>query len=149
MRDRASCVKVKLLHQLYRKKTIYLMSKSITQGMKYRRSLMKYAEKYCASRKFRSHICFWRQRRDGTAALLVCQSRRPRSRPRHAPQKSDAGLARAPAPSAAARLFPAPGEPVLCYAQNGTVSGRKAEKEGGNQNLMSRWPIPASACRRT
>ena len=63
------------------------MSKSITQDMAYRQSLMKYAEKYGvsrASRKFnksRSYIYFWRARWDGRAESLVCQSRRPHSPP--------------------------------------------------------------------
>ena len=63
------------------------MSKSITQDMAYRQSLMKYAEKYVVSRasrkynKSRSYIYFWKQRWDGTTASLACQSRRPRSHP--------------------------------------------------------------------
>ena len=46
------------------------MSKSITQDMAYRQSLMKYAEKYGVSRasrkynKSRSYIYFWKKRRD-------------------------------------------------------------------------------------
>ena len=50
------------------------MSKSITQDMAYRQSLMKYAEKYGVSRasrkynKSRSYIYFWKQRWDGTVA---------------------------------------------------------------------------------
>ena len=56
------------------------MSKSITQDMAYRQSLMKYAEEHGvgrASRKYnksRSYICFWKQRRDGTAASLAGHS---------------------------------------------------------------------------
>ena len=63
------------------------MSKSITQDMAYRQSLMKYAEKYGVSRasrkynKGRSYIYFWRARWDGSAASLACQSRRPHSHP--------------------------------------------------------------------
>ena len=63
------------------------MSKSITQDMAYRQSLMKYAEKYGVSRasrkynKSRSYIYFWKQRWDGSAASLACQSRRPHSHP--------------------------------------------------------------------
>ena len=63
------------------------MSKSITQDMSYRQSLMKYAEKYGESRasrkynKSRSYIYFWRSRWDGTEASLACQSRRPHSHP--------------------------------------------------------------------
>ena len=57
------------------------MSKSITQDMAYRQSLMKYAEKYGVSRasrkynKSRSYIYFWKQRWDGSVASLGCQSR--------------------------------------------------------------------------
>ena len=63
------------------------MSKSITQDIAYRQSLMKYAEKYgvnCASRRYnrsRSYIYFWKVRWDGTVESLVCQSRQPRSHP--------------------------------------------------------------------
>ena len=64
------------------------MSKSITQDMAYRQSLMKYAEKYGVSRanrkynKSRSYIYFWRARWDGSVASLACQSQRPHSHPR-------------------------------------------------------------------
>ena len=63
------------------------MSKSITQDMAYRQSLMKYAEKYGVSRasrkynKSRSYIYFWKQRWDGSVTSLGCQSRRPHSHP--------------------------------------------------------------------
>ena len=63
------------------------MSKSITQDMAYRQSLMKYAEKYGVSRasrkynKSRSYIYFWRARWDGSVESLACQSRRPHSHP--------------------------------------------------------------------
>ena len=63
------------------------MSKSITQDMAYRQSLMKYAEKYGVSRasrkynKSRSYIYFWRARWNGTPESLECRSRRPRSHP--------------------------------------------------------------------
>ena len=63
------------------------MNKSITQDMAYRQSLIKYAEKYGvnrASRKYnknRSYIYFQKQRWDGSAASLACQSRRPHSHP--------------------------------------------------------------------
>ena len=63
------------------------MSKSITQDMAYRQSLMKYAEKYGVSRasrkynKSRSYIYFWKARWDGTVGSLDCQSRRPYSHP--------------------------------------------------------------------
>ena len=60
---------------------------SITQDMKYRQSLMKYAEKYGVSRasrkynKARSYIYFREARWDGTVESLRCQSRRPHSHP--------------------------------------------------------------------
>ena len=63
------------------------MSKSITQEMAYRQSLMKYAEKYGVSRasrrynKSRSYIYFWKARWDGSAESLACQSRRPHNHP--------------------------------------------------------------------
>lgn len=63
------------------------MSKSITQDMAYRQSLMKYAEKYGvnrASRKYnknRSYIYFWKARWNGTVESLSCRSRRPHSHP--------------------------------------------------------------------
>ena len=53
------------------------MSKSITQDMAYRQSLMKYTEKYGVSRasrkynKSRSYIYFWKSRWDGTVRLPV------------------------------------------------------------------------------
>ena len=49
---------------------------------------MKYAEKYGVSRasrkynKSRSYIYFWKQRWDGSAASLACQSKRPHSHPK-------------------------------------------------------------------
>ena len=63
------------------------MSKSITQDMAYRQSLMKYTEKYGVSRasrkynKSRSYIYFWKARWDGSVESLGCQSRRPHSHP--------------------------------------------------------------------
>ena len=64
------------------------MSKSITQDMAYRQSLMKYAQKYGVSRasrkynKARSYIYFWQARWDGSVASLACRSRRPHSHPK-------------------------------------------------------------------
>ena len=63
------------------------MSKSITQDMAYRQSLMKFAAKNGvskASRKYnksRSYIYFWLSRWDGSVESLACQSRRPHSHP--------------------------------------------------------------------
>ena len=56
--------------------------------MKFRYSLMRYAEKFGvarASRKYnkgKSYIYFWRARFDGSIESLACQSRRPHSHPR-------------------------------------------------------------------
>lgn len=63
------------------------MSKSITQDMAYRQSLMKFATKNGvskASRKYnksRSYIYFWLSRWDGSVESLACQSRRPHAHP--------------------------------------------------------------------
>lgn len=63
------------------------MSKSVTQDMAYRQSLMQYTKKYGVSRasrkynKSRSYIYFWKSRWDGSVASLACQSRRPHSHP--------------------------------------------------------------------
>ena len=71
------------------------MSKSITQDMAYRQSLMKYAEKYGVSRasrkynKSRSYIYFWKARWNGSIESLACQSRRPH---RHPNQHTEAEL---------------------------------------------------------
>lgn len=60
---------------------------SITQDMKWKQSLMKYAEKYGVSRasrkynKARSYIYFWKARWDGSVESLACESRRPHSHP--------------------------------------------------------------------
>ena len=60
---------------------------SITQDMKYRQSLMLYAQKYGVSRasrkynKSRSYIYFWKSRWDGSVESLACRSRRPHSHP--------------------------------------------------------------------
>ena len=55
--------------------------------MKYKQSLLQYAEKYGVSRaarkynKSRSYIYFWKTRYDGSLSSLGCQSRRPHSHP--------------------------------------------------------------------
>ena len=60
---------------------------SITQDMRFRQSLMKYAEKYGVSRasrkynKSRSYIYFWKSRWDGSVESLAEQSRRPHHHP--------------------------------------------------------------------
>ena len=71
------------------------MSKSITQDMAYRQSLMKYAERHGVKQagrrynKSRSYIYFWKARWDGTVESLACQSRRPH---RHPNQHTEAEL---------------------------------------------------------
>ena len=66
---------------------------SITQDMKYRQSLLTYAQKYGVSRagrkynKSRSYIYFWRARYDGSLQSLTCRSRRPHGRPNQHTQK--------------------------------------------------------------
>lgn len=60
---------------------------SVTQDMKYRQSLICYAEKFGvsrASRKYnrsRSYIYFWKARYDGTLQSLSNRSKRPHSHP--------------------------------------------------------------------
>ena len=60
---------------------------SITQDMKFRQSLMKYAEKYGVSRasrkynKTRSYIYFWKSRWDGSVESLAAQSKKPHHHP--------------------------------------------------------------------
>ena len=106
------------------------MSKSITQDMQYRQSLMKYAEKYGvsqASRKYnksRSYIYFWRARWNGTPESLAC---RVPSAPQpsqsahrggdeadsgHAPPQSQPGHGGAVGTGCGSGLHPPPGEPV-------------------------------------
>ena len=70
------------------------MSKSITQDMAYRQSLMKYTEKYgvgracCKYNRARSYIYFFKARWDGSVQSLACQSRRPHHHPNeHTPEE--------------------------------------------------------------
>ena len=67
---------------------------SITQEMRFRKSLMKYSEKYGvkrASRKYnksRSYIYFWKACWDGTVESLAEQSKRPHHHPNeHTPDE--------------------------------------------------------------
>ena len=66
---------------------------SITQDMKYRPSLLNYAQKFGVSRasrkynKSRSYIYFWRARYDGSLQSLACQSRCPHRHPRQHKQE--------------------------------------------------------------
>lgn len=60
---------------------------SITQGMKYRQSLVEFAHRHGVGRASRRHnrartyIYFWLKRFDGSLDSLACRSRRPRSHP--------------------------------------------------------------------
>lgn len=67
---------------------------SITQDMKYRLSLMKYAEKYGVTKaaiKYktnRQYIYRWKRRYDGSIESLRCRSRRPHHHPnQHTPDE--------------------------------------------------------------
>ena len=67
---------------------------SVTQDMRFRQSLLEYAQKYGVSRasrkynKSRSYIYFWKARYDGTKESLAAQSRRPHSHPnQHSPEE--------------------------------------------------------------
>ena len=134
------------------------MSKSITQDMAYRQSLMKYAEKYGVSRasrkynKSRSYIYFWKQRWDGSVASLGCQSRRPHGHPnQHTEaelklirdmrrQKSNPGHDRTVASSARTRLYTLSGKPVSRDAKAGDVFGLKTQKDLQTKALRANDP---------
>ena len=67
---------------------------SITQDMKYRQSLLSFAQRYGVSRasrkynKARSFIYFWLSRYDGTLESLASRSRRPHRHPnQHTPEE--------------------------------------------------------------
>ena len=68
---------------------------SITQDMKFRYSLMCYAEKFGVARvcrkynKARSYIYFWKARFDGSIESLACHSRHPQHHPN---QRTEAEL---------------------------------------------------------
>ena len=134
------------------------MSKSITQDMAYRQSLMKYAEKYGVSRasrkynKSRSYIYFWKQRWDGSVASLGCQSRRPHGHPN---QHTEAELKlirdmRRRNPTLGmielwhrlrgARLYTLSGKPVSRDAKAGDVSGPKTKKDLQTKALRANDP---------
>ena len=131
------------------------MSKSITQEMAYRQSLMKYAEKYGVSRasrkynKSRSYIYFWRARWNGSVTSpglpvsAASQSPQPAHRsgaeadpgyPLPQPEPWHAGVV---APAAKARLYPPPREPFQGHAQTGAVSSGREEKSIQAQALCA------------
>ena len=131
------------------------MSKSITQDMAYRQSLMRYAEKYGVSRasrkynKSRSYIYFWKARWDGTVQSLVCQSRRPHSHPN---QHTEAELklirdmrrrnpdwhGGAVAPAAEAGAIPAAQRACSVFCANWGCFLRQRRKRHTGPSLMSR-----------
>ena len=86
-KDRNTSVRIELPHTVQPKGSALSFMKSVTQDMRYRQSLMKYAEKYGVSRasrkynKSRSYIYFWKARWDGSEGSLACQSKRPHSHP--------------------------------------------------------------------
>ena len=132
------------------------MSKSITQDMAYRQSLMKYAEKYGVSRasrkynKSRSYIYFWKARWDGSAGIscLPVQDASQPSQPAHrgraeadpgyAPPESQPGHGGTVAPAAPTGLYPPSGESVPGHAENGPVSAAENRKQPISPSLTSR-----------
>ena len=80
-------VRIKLPHTIQPKGSAHSRMNSVTQEMKYRQSLIRYAEKFGVSRasrkynKSRSYIYFWKARYDGTMVSLACLSRKPHSHP--------------------------------------------------------------------
>ena len=130
------------------------MSKSITQDMRYRQSLMQYAEKYGVSRasrkynKSRSYIYFWKT--CGTAVWnpwplpvpASSQSPKPAHRgrteahPGYAKAESNTGNGGTLAPASQTRVYPPSGKPVPDYAQAGNVP--TAQEQSGLQGKTIR-----------
>ena len=87
MKDSHKSVIVSLLKQIMTERKCKSLMARITQDMKYRQSLICYAQKFGvakASRKYnkpRSSIYFWLSRYDGTIESLADHSRRPHSHP--------------------------------------------------------------------
>ena len=120
------------------------MSKSITQDMQYRQSLMQYTAKYGVSRasrkynKSRSYIYFWKARWDGSSfPCLSVQMPAPPSKPAYGggtkthpgyvSQKSYSGHGGTLAPASQTRLHPLPGKLVPGDAQTRDVSTDRKE----------------------
>ena len=80
-------IKLKLQTTNQREETISFMSKSITQDMAYRQSLMNMLRNMASAmlagntNKSRSYIYFWKARWDGSVTPLACHSRRLHSHP--------------------------------------------------------------------
>jgi transposase len=120
---------------------------SVTQDMKFRQSLMIYAQKYGVSRasrkynKSRSFIYFWMARYDGTLESLACRSRRPHSHPnQHTPaelklirdmrrRNPDLGMIELWSRLKKAGIHTMSGKSVPCNAPNGNVPRIKTKEE--------------------
>ena len=94
MKDSQESVIVSLFKATMIERKCEPLMQTVTQNMKYRQSLVCYAQKYGvshASRKYdrsRSFIYFWLSRYDGTIESLADRSRRPYSHPN---QHTEAG----------------------------------------------------------
>ena len=99
---------------------------SITPDMKYRQSLLTYAQKYGVSRasrkynKSRSYIYFWRARYDGSLQSLACQSRRPHSHPTSIPKRSSSSS-------------------LICIDETPTWGSWSYGCECGNEDIHEPW----------
>ena len=117
----------------------------ITQDMKRKQSLMKYAEKYRVSRasqkydKGRSYIYCWKTGWDGTVESLACENRRPHSHPnqhteeelkliRDMSRRNPTLSSRTLVPVMQTRLHPAARIPFPRHETSGTAAGSQAEK---------------------
>ena len=82
-----ACIKVKLTKQNRKVGAILFAMNKITQTMRYRQSLLLYAQKYGVTkaairyRTNRQYIYRWRKRYDGTLQSLADRSHRPHSHP--------------------------------------------------------------------
>ena len=134
------------------------MANSITQDMKYRQSLMKYAAKYGVSRasrkynKSRSYIYFWKKRWDGTVESPACQSRRPHSHPNQHTEAEwklirdtqnlvwwSCGIVWG------SEDIPAGQRACIVLCEKWGCFHKKRNRNHTNQNLMNKWITRASA----
>ena len=140
---------------------------SITQDMKYRHSLLTYAQKYGVSRagrkynKSRSYIYFWRARYDGSLQSLACQSRRPHSHPnQHTPEElkliSDMhrrnpklGNRGAMGADAETRIYANHRKPLAGDAKGRLDSAGERRRNPTNPNPTSKCNTPVSVFRST
>ena len=139
------------------------MSKSITQDMRYRQSLMQYAAKYGVSvqagiQQESVVYLLLEGTLDGSAASLACQSRRPHhhpnqhteaateAHPRHAEAESHAGNGRALAPASQRGYTRCP-EVCSGSCASWGCSRRQRSKQPTKQSHTNRCSIPASVFR--